>query len=270
MPVERTCEYCGAALRGSEPYCPQCGTYDQSRIPENSRFSVIRPETVSQIKTYCREHGIPLAMLDHSVGEDLEEAPMNGIYRDGDHVIVYENAAHGERFIHYDGRDEARASGMFFSHLIDTCHRAGIFPERMAGLNDPGSYRTESALERGPQLRTGGLVAVALTVIGVITAIFIISKLAVHWGDGYYTAEGIYYYKDGNDWYVNSELGWVNYETEDEGGYPEEFLSGSYDSEWPVEAFTYPEAIDSLDGFEDQIDNDDGADDELPEDYIED
>ena len=107
MSAERKCEYCGTELRGKEPFCPKCGTYDQSLIPANSRFSVIRPQTIAELKLYCREHGIPLSMLDHSIGEDIDDAPMNGIFRDGARVTVYENAPNGERFIVYSGNDES-------------------------------------------------------------------------------------------------------------------------------------------------------------------
>ena len=261
MSAERKCEYCGTELRGKEPFCPKCGTYDQSLIPANSRFSVIRPQTIAELKLYCREHGIPLSMLDHSIGEDIDDAPMNGIFRDGARVTVYENAPNGERFIVYSGNDESRAVGAYFSRLIDSCHAAGIFPERMAGLNDPGSYRVERAGSERPNNRFGGLLFAALGVLGVIIAIIIISKVTAHWGDGYYSAGSEYYYKNGKVWYINSDLGWIDYEFE-EGEYPEDFLGEDYLPEWPFNEFLQPADVDSLDelkGLGDEMITDDAA-----------
>ncbi|MBQ4429059.1 MAG: zinc ribbon domain-containing protein [Clostridia bacterium] len=261
MSPERKCEYCGAELRGKEPFCPKCGTYDQSLIPESSRFSVIRPQTVEELMLYCREHGIPLSMLDHSIGEDIDDAPMNGIFRDGAHVTVYENAPSGERFIVYSGNDESRAAGLYFSRLIDSCHAVGIFPERMAGLSDPGSYRLERSTPERQNIRYGGLLAAALAVLGAIIVVFIISKIAAHWGDGYYSAGSDYYYKDGKTWYINSDFGWIDYEFVDED-YPVDFLGEEYSPEWPFNEFLQRADVDSLEelnGLDDDVITDDAS-----------
>ncbi|MBR5947556.1 MAG: hypothetical protein IKZ82_02760 [Clostridia bacterium] len=256
MSVERICEYCGAELRGKEPYCPKCGTYDQSLIDEKSRFSVIRPQSIEELKLYCREHGIPLSMLDHSVEEDIEEAPMNGIFRDGRRVIVYENAPSGERFILYSGEDEARAAGIYFSRLIDACHDAGIFPERMAGLSDPGSYRLEDERIEKTNLHWSGLLSVLLVGAVIVTAVLVLARAVAHRGDGYYTFNGNYYYKDGYNWYIDSELGWIKLDTADYEEDTKEFLGETYLPDWPITEFSQPEDVDSPDElFDDEEDD---------------
>ena len=101
----------------------------------------------------------------------------------------------------------------------------------------------------------------ALAVLGAIIAVFIISKIAAHWGDGYYSAGSDYYYKDGKTWYINSDFGWIDYEFVDED-YPVDFLGEEYSPEWPFNEFLQRADVDSLEelnGLDDDVITDDAS-----------
>lgn len=258
MPIEKHCEFCGAELKEKELYCPKCGTFDQSQTDEESRFTVIRPRTVEELNTYCNEHGIPMYRLGFFVDEDLSEPGVNGIYRDGERVLVYENAPNGFRNLVYAGPDEEAAVGLYFGHLLDICHANGIHPERMSGVNDPRISEVLSGPQKeyDPHRRKVKYRLVAIAIIGAILAAAIIF-LIFHARDGYYSDGSELYYRDGTKWYFNIGESWVEYEAMDEE-YPTEFLGSRYNEGWGGVEFTLTD-----DGELPSVDDEDGEGEEL-------
>lgn len=258
MAHQKLCEFCGGEMQKSELYCPRCGTYDQSRIDPEDRFTVIRPSSIEELSVYASEHGIPLQTLAFSIGEDHADPLMNGIYRDGEHVIVYENAPNGFRSIGYDGTNEEEAAELFFSHLMDECHARGIEPERMAGRNDQRISRAHSSLSSLREPRRRSLLAIAVILGIAAVAVTLVSLFVLHLNDGYYSDAGVLFYKDGRNWYYSTGASWVRYEAED-GQYPDEFLGGDFDPSWGGSEFP----ISVEDGAADDADaGDNGAIDE--------
>lgn len=249
MPVEKRCQFCGAELEMNQMYCSQCGTFDQSRTGEESRFSVIRPKTIEELKIYCREHGIPVSRLGFFVDEDRAEAYANGIIREGERVLVYENAPNGARNLIYSGNDEESAVALFFGHLIDVCHEENIHPERMSGIDDPAASSSLSVTysESEPVIKKAMLIKIAAIAAVAALLITLIVLISIHSSDGYYLNAGSLLYKNGNKWYYyNSDTTWSRAIITDED-IDAEFLGRNYDPSWGGSEFFLAEDDDTED-----------------------
>ena len=237
MISEKTCAFCSAKIKDNEFYCQKCGTFDQSRVNDESRFSVLCPKTIAELKLYCQEHRIPNQQIGFFINEDIIEPYANGIYTDEGRVIVYENLHNGFRNTGYEGVDEAAAVSLFFAHMMDTCHEAGIHPERYAGKDDPAIMKFDALTTAPLQMQHSSFAVKIVPIVVVAVILIVIYALSVlHGNDGYYGESGMLFYKNGRSWYYYSGGSWNKYVGDTESLNPE-FFGESYDPAWGAEEY---------------------------------
>ena len=113
----KQCSVCGGSVRYDEQVCPQCGASNEV------------PQTIEELKEYCRKRGMPLQRMRFFIGEDYQEPKAFGIYEQNGRYVVYKNKANGIRAVRYDGPDEEYAVRELFLKLLDECHNRGIYPD---------------------------------------------------------------------------------------------------------------------------------------------
>lgn len=122
------CRFCGNPVASDRKKCPACGAANELYV-EHEVSLPYAPGSISDLKDWCSERGIPLSRMRFFIGEDYRNPCAFGIYRDGERFVVYKNKSSGERIIRYDGPDEGRAVRELFAKLLDECHARGLSPE---------------------------------------------------------------------------------------------------------------------------------------------
>lgn len=107
-------------------HCPYCGTPNWEIDPNV-------PETIHDLRNYCKKRRIHLHRNHFHLMEDYKEPKAYGLYRDeGGQYIVYKNHASGEREISYSGDSEREA----VQHLYGSLCRA------LRGTEGRGSHKS--------------------------------------------------------------------------------------------------------------------------------
>ena len=123
------CPFCGAVITSDQKNCPDCGAENPNYSEDHPR-QILKPKTLSELKEYCAERGMPLLRMRFFIGVNNHESRAFGIYQEGSRFIVYKNKSDGSRAVRYDGPDEAYAVNEIYTKLIEECHSRGIYPDR--------------------------------------------------------------------------------------------------------------------------------------------
>ena len=100
------CPFCGAVVTSDQKNCPDCGS-ENPYYSEDLPRQILQPKTLSELKEYCAERGMPLLRMRFFIGVNNQEPRVYGIYQEGSRFIVYKNKSDGSRAVRYDGPDEA-------------------------------------------------------------------------------------------------------------------------------------------------------------------
>ena len=213
------CPFCGAVVTSEEKNCPNCGGENPNYIRDQLQ-QIIRPKTLSELKEYCAERGMPLLRMRFFIGVNIQEPRAFGIYQEGGRFIVYKNKSDGSRAVRYNGPDEAYAVNEIYTKLIDECHNRGIYPDqpgRSAAAQSRAAADTDSvqAIEqwaagmekhqrkleekkKKKNRRTLLIVVGALAALFVAAIISVISTSPVPLEEGYYldSNSAVYLYQN--------------------------------------------------------------------------
>ena len=273
--MARYCEYCGLSLGPNDTQCPNCGApapavEAAAPAPEAKQNSI--PRTIEELKSFCREHNMPLAQMRFFIGQDYPDARAFGIYRDytGDYV-VYKNKADGSRAIRYRGPDEAYAVREIYLKLKDETAR------RRGGVGSGTSVRSSAGVIKK---RAGIFSAPIWIAIAVVLAFsFIRPSHSSRPNSGYYRYDNNYYYYQGGDWYYynSSMLDWVAADIIDQElrtHYDDYYTSSYYHEDFGIEDFSdtsyydpYADEDDSSDDWDYDYDSWDAGDTDWDSDW---
>ena len=232
MTPEKHCPFCNQVIEQNEQVCPFCGAENKT------------PETIEELKAYCRLRGMPLPRMRFFIGEDYEKPKAFGIYEDNGRYIVYKNKANGERVTRCSGPDEAYAVRELFQKLLDECHKRDIYPDGRPADEIPRS-RTRTAdgvSQAGRRMlkgKTAVLIVCAMCIIAIICIFSTFDWSSRSYKNGYYTLNNSYYLKKGRQWYFGGSSNWYSRK-----GSPSEnvvYLGNDYDPAWGVIEFEQSE-----------------------------
>ena len=235
------CPFCGAVVTSDQKNCPDCGG-ENPNYSEDQPRQIIRPKTLSELKEYCAERGMPLLRMRFFIGVNIQEPRAFGIYQEGGRFIVYKNKSDGSRAVRYNGPDEAYAVNEIYTKLIEECHNRGINPDppgTSAGIPAPVQTRAWSGSDYGTGEQTEERKAAEremfyrrqsekkkkernkiLALVGIIAALIVFLVIGLRNGipvpleEGYYLgpSSAVYLYEDlGSDyskWHIFRD-GWV-------------------------------------------------------------
>ena len=217
----KTCSVCGGSVRSDEPVCPQCGAPNEV------------PQTIEELKSYCRKRGMPLQRMRFFIGENYQEPKAFGIYEQNGRYIVYKNKANGTRAVRYDGPDEGNAVKELFLKLLDECHNRGIYPD-----GEPKQMvQPQQKHKRFRSRYTSSNIILYLFILFV--ALFLLIGYLDYRRNGYYrSGDDTLYYRYNSVWYVSDDdTDW--HKTDYPGETIEEYYSGrNYDPDWGQSNFT--------------------------------
>lgn len=217
----KTCSVCGGSVRSDEPVCPQCGAPNEV------------PQTIEELKSYCRKRGMPLQRMRFFIGEDYKKPKAFGIYEQNGRYIVYKNKANGTRAVRYDGPDEGYAVKELFLKLLDECHNRGIYPDG----KPKQMVQPQQKHKRFRSRYTSSNIILYLFILFV--ALFLLIGYLDYRRDGYYrNGNDSIYYRYKSVWYTSDD-GTHWHETDYPGETIEEYYSGrNYDPDWGQSNFT--------------------------------
>ena len=228
MPSKKHCPFCNQLVEQDEQVCPHCGGENKT------------PETIEELKAYCKLRGMPLPRMRFFIGENYEKPKAFGIYEEDGRYIVYKNKANGSRAVRYHGPDEKHAVRELFLKLLDECHKREIYPDgrpaekparSQTGPAD-GTSRTGKRKSRG---KTAVLVLCALCLIAMICIFSTFDWSFRSYKNGYYQLNDSYYLKKGSHWFYGGSYDWHS-----RNGSPSEnvvYLGNDYDPAWGVIEF---------------------------------
>ena len=187
------------------------------------------PKTIEELKAYCAYHEMQLARMRFFIGEDYKYPRAFGIYRDGDHVVVYKNKASGNRAVRYSGPDEAYGVRELYNKLLEECHARDIWPDGRPQGQGRGMTR------RRPNRQKDYFFRIAVVVFIIICILYYGYNHIKHSHDGYYRMndDGMYY-RYGSDWYYSDGIAdwYLVSMLMDDGSYDDYYLGEDYDSSW--------------------------------------
>ena len=217
----KQCSVCGGSVRSDEPVCPQCGAPNEV------------PQTIEELKSYCRKRGMPLQRMRFFIGEDYQKPKAFGIYAENGRYIVYKNKANGTRAVRSDGPDEGYAVKELFLKLLDECHNRGIYPDG----KPKQMVQPQQKHKRFRSRYTSSNIILYLFILFV--ALFLLIGYLDYRRDGYYrNGNDSIYYRYKSVWYTSDD-GTHWHETDYPGETIEEYYSGrNYDPNWGQSNFT--------------------------------
>ena len=230
------CRFCGNPVASDRKKCPACGAANELYV-EHEVSLPYAPGSISDLKDWCSERGIPLSRMRFFIGEDFKEPRAFGIYQDGRDFVVYKNKADGKRAVRYRGPDEEHAVNELFMKLMDECHQRGIYPDGKpdAAAMEAAEERKRkdaAAVKKFKRIFITFFVSIWVLVLGVLGTVFYLGHKA-HAGDGYYRmSDNSLYYRYGGSWYYNDfDAGWTRSDPPADN-YGDYYVGSDYDSDW--------------------------------------
>lgn len=149
-----------------------------------------QPQTITELKRYCRKNRVPLNQLRFFIGYDYRPPKAFGIYQYGDHFVVYKNKADGTRVVHYDGVSEQYAVRELYHKLLAECRVHGIYlkgaADRSGGKGKAGS---EKSGKKKPIAKDSASM-VTYVIIGLVALFFFVVLIVTAIQDGGRSASG--------------------------------------------------------------------------------
>ncbi len=204
--------------------------------------TIVHPKTIEELKLYVKQKGMPTDKMRFFIDRDYKEPRAFGIYREGNHFVVYKNKDTGVRAIRYRGPDEEFAVNELFQKILSECNNRGIYPDKPASTAPNGrlssreqrlrtSQWRENYEERRRQEQRRARNIACITVLCIVALLFF-AFLSARRDRGYYRINDTLYYRDRDTWY-SYDNAWHSvsyYMIPDD--YDDYYLGYSYNSEY--------------------------------------
>lgn len=228
------CDYCDAFIDDTEEFCPNCGGVNSHLV----RSAVGIPQTIEELKQWCREKNVPLEQARFFIGENYKGARAFGIYKDEEteNFIVYKNKSDGSRAIRYEGKDEKYAVNEIFQKLKEE-----MLNQKKNIKDRQNSIKNTYKKKRSSKKKTKNMLLLFIVAFALLYLASVMSKVPKR---GYYEyGNQMYYYQPSDGWYQYTDDDWNKTDIDEilSENYEDYYESGSYYDDYETSDFTATE-----------------------------